>query len=83
MFLQCGKNKGDEGSLFQCLLVMAAIATTAMYFSPISEIWAFENPDPSESTYSVTKAEQRQLTMEPSVDSREAGFHHESQCADE
>ena len=42
MFLRRGKNKGDEGSLFQCLLAMAAAATTAMFFSPISEIsWQF------------------------------------------
>jgi hypothetical protein len=38
MLLQHGKNKGDEGSLFQSLLAMAAAATTAMFFSPIPEI---------------------------------------------
>ncbi len=38
MLLQRGKNKGDEGSLVQCLLAMAVAATAAMFFSPISEI---------------------------------------------
>jgi hypothetical protein len=38
MFLRYGKNKGDEGSLFQWLLAMAAVATTAMYVSPLPEI---------------------------------------------
>jgi hypothetical protein len=38
MFLRSGKNKGDEGSLFQFLLAIAAVATTAMFFSPFSEI---------------------------------------------
>jgi hypothetical protein len=38
MFLRRGKNKGDEGSLFQFLLAIAAVATTAMFFSPFSEI---------------------------------------------
>lgn len=36
------KNNADEGSLFQCLLAMAAAATTAMIFSIISGIhWQF------------------------------------------
>jgi hypothetical protein len=114
MFLRLGKNKVYEGSLFQCLLAMAATATTAMFFSPISDInwqfgfilmgaaaavvalfmliearrlgraslrrglttdplWGYRNPDPSvESTYAVTKPEQRQGTMQPSVDCDEA-----------
>ena len=38
MFLRYGKNKGDEGSLFPCLMAMAAAATMAMFFSAISEI---------------------------------------------
>ena len=38
MFLRYGKNTGDEGWLFQCLLALAAAATTAMFFSAISEI---------------------------------------------
>ena len=38
MFLRYGKNTGDEGLLFQCLLAMATAATTAMFFSAISEI---------------------------------------------
>ena len=71
MFLRCGKNKGDEGSLFQWMLAMAAAATTAMYFSPISEIWAFENADPS------VEFEQRPGRVKPSVDGDQAGFHHE------
>lgn len=84
MFLRCDKNKGGEGSLFQCLLAMAAVATTAMYFSPISEIWTFEDADRSiESTTSVTKPEQRQGTMEPSVDNNEACFHHECPYEDQ
>ncbi len=84
MFLWCAKNKGDEGSLFQCLLAMAATATTAMFFSPISEIWAFENADRSvEPTYSVIKTEQRQAAIERSVDSNEACFHHDFPCEDQ
>jgi hypothetical protein len=82
MFLRCGKNKGDEGSLFYCLLAMAAAATTAMHFSPIPEIWASGNADRSvESTCNVKKAEQRQETT--SVDSNETCFHHDSLCEDQ
>ena len=123
MFLRYGKNTGDEGLLFQCLLAMAAAATTAMFFSAISEItcefglmlmgatvalaggvlltlieirrrrraslgreltqdpiWASGNADRSvESTFSVTRAEQKG-TMEPSTQSDETGFHHETPC---
>jgi hypothetical protein len=38
MFLRRDNNKDDEGSLFQCLLAMAAVATAARYVSPLLEI---------------------------------------------
>jgi len=122
-FMRRGNSKGDEGSLFQCLLAMAAAATTAMVFSLISGInWQFglvlmgtaaalagaalftflemrrlgraslgreltqatrqgasggQNTS-IESTYSVTRAEQRRRKMGQSVDSNEACFHHEN-----
>ena len=42
MFMRRGNSKSEEGSLFQCLLAMAAAATTAMIFSIISGInWQF------------------------------------------